>query len=112
MAHDEPPHQDLRCLQIQLFSSLVVKELSHQTSQVAITCTCTDAISFTDYFRKERVVVCLLDTTGVARRPKTPAVRFTSGTEFAYQGSVPVIENIRSVLSVIYLKFKCLRCEH
>ena len=27
MAHDEPPHQDLRCLQIQLFSSLVVKEL-------------------------------------------------------------------------------------
>ena len=28
MAHDEPPHQDLRCLQIQLFSSLVVKELS------------------------------------------------------------------------------------
>ena len=27
MAHYEPPHQDLRCLQIQLFSSLVVKEL-------------------------------------------------------------------------------------
>ena len=27
VAHDEPPHQDLRCLQIQLFSSLVVKEL-------------------------------------------------------------------------------------
>ena len=26
-AHDEPPHQDLRCLQIQLFSSLVLKEL-------------------------------------------------------------------------------------
>ena len=29
MAHDEPPHEDLRCLQIQLFSSLVVKELTH-----------------------------------------------------------------------------------
>ena len=28
MAHDEPPHQDLHCLQIQLFSSLVVKELN------------------------------------------------------------------------------------
>ena len=28
MAHYEPPHQDLRCLQIQLFSSLVVKELN------------------------------------------------------------------------------------
>ena len=28
MAHYEPPHQDLRCLQIQLFSFLVVKELS------------------------------------------------------------------------------------
>ena len=27
MAHYEPPHQDLRCLQIQLFSSLVAKEL-------------------------------------------------------------------------------------
>ena len=27
MAHYEPPHQDLRCLQIQLFLSLVVKEL-------------------------------------------------------------------------------------
>ena len=26
--HYEPPHQDLRCLQIQLFSSLVVKELN------------------------------------------------------------------------------------
>ena len=28
MAHVEPLHQDLRCLQIQLFSSLVVKELN------------------------------------------------------------------------------------
>ena len=27
VAHHEPPHQDLRCLQIQLFSSLVPKEL-------------------------------------------------------------------------------------
>ena len=27
MAHYEPSHQDLRCLQIQLFSSLVLKEL-------------------------------------------------------------------------------------
>ena len=27
MAHDEPPHQDLRCSQIQLFLSLVLKEL-------------------------------------------------------------------------------------
>ena len=26
VAHDELPHQDLRCLQIQLFSSLIVKE--------------------------------------------------------------------------------------
>ena len=28
VAHNEPPHQDLRCLQIRLFSSLVVKELN------------------------------------------------------------------------------------
>ena len=28
VAHYEPPHQDLRCLQTELFSSLVVKELS------------------------------------------------------------------------------------
>ena len=27
VAHYEPPHQDLRCLQIQLFSSLILKEL-------------------------------------------------------------------------------------
>ena len=27
VAHYEPPHQDLRCLQIQLFTSLVLKEL-------------------------------------------------------------------------------------
>ena len=27
VAHYEPPHQDLRCLKIQLFSPLVVKEL-------------------------------------------------------------------------------------
>ena len=27
VAHYEPPLQDLRCLQIQLFSSLVVKEI-------------------------------------------------------------------------------------
>ena len=27
VAHYEPPHQDQRCLQIQLFSSVVVKEL-------------------------------------------------------------------------------------
>ena len=28
VAHNnEPPHQDLRCLQIQLFSSLVIEEL-------------------------------------------------------------------------------------
>ena len=29
VAHYEPPHQDLRCLQIQLFSSLVLKELKY-----------------------------------------------------------------------------------
>ena len=28
VAHYEPPHQDLRCLQSHLFSSLVVKELN------------------------------------------------------------------------------------
>ena len=29
MAHNEPPHQDLRCLQIHLFASLVVKDLKN-----------------------------------------------------------------------------------
>ena len=29
VAHSEPPHQDLHCLQIQLFLSLVVKELKN-----------------------------------------------------------------------------------
>ena len=27
VAHSEPPHQDLRCFPIQLFSTLVLKEL-------------------------------------------------------------------------------------
>ena len=35
MAHYEPPHQDLGCLQIQLFSSLVVKELN-ETIKIAV----------------------------------------------------------------------------
>ena len=30
VAQDEPPHQDLHCLQVQLFSSLVLKELKAQ----------------------------------------------------------------------------------
>ena len=33
MAHDEPPHQDLRCLQIQLFLSVVLKELNVRLSE-------------------------------------------------------------------------------
>ena len=36
VAHYEPPHQDLRCLQIQLFSSLVVKELNISGMAVAV----------------------------------------------------------------------------
>ena len=36
VAHYEPPHQDLRCLQIQLFSSLVVKELKLALLQVTM----------------------------------------------------------------------------
>ena len=30
VAHYEPPHQDLRCLQVQLFFSLVFKELMNR----------------------------------------------------------------------------------
>ena len=30
VAHNEPPHQELHCLQIQLFASLVLKELKLQ----------------------------------------------------------------------------------
>ena len=33
VAHDEPSHQDLRCLQIHLFSSLVLKE---QTQTISV----------------------------------------------------------------------------
>ena len=38
VAHDEPPHQDLRCLQIQLFASLVLKELRHIESKFCPKC--------------------------------------------------------------------------
>ena len=33
MAHYEPPHKELRFLQIQLFSSLVLKKVQHGKSQ-------------------------------------------------------------------------------
>ena len=33
VVHDEPPHQDLRCLHIQLFSSLVFNELNIRTNR-------------------------------------------------------------------------------
>ena len=48
MAHNEPPHQDLRCLQIQLFLSLVVKELKRQTKIAA-----DDTLFFYSYLTKE-----------------------------------------------------------
>ena len=32
VAHHEPSHQDLHCLQIQLFSSLILKELTSKTT--------------------------------------------------------------------------------
>ena len=34
VADDEPPHQDLHCLQIQLFLSLVRKELKYLATNV------------------------------------------------------------------------------
>ena len=37
MAHNEPPHQDLRCLQIQLFSNLVLKESTKSLLLLAVT---------------------------------------------------------------------------
>ena len=37
VAHYEPPHQDLRCLHIQLFSSLVLKDLSGISMTSSIT---------------------------------------------------------------------------
>ena len=37
VAHFEPPHQDLPCLQIQLLSSLVLKELIPATPVVLLT---------------------------------------------------------------------------
>ena len=39
VALHEPPHQDLRCLQIQLFMSLVVKELNHVIVRAVISLT-------------------------------------------------------------------------
>ena len=50
MAHYEPPHQDLRCLQSQLFSSLVVKELIKElkTSAVEIIKTWNYFLHFTE----------------------------------------------------------------
>ena len=56
MAHDEPPHQNLRSLQIQVFSSLVVKEL-----------TCYDKISSCCSCEKNRMNVKLNPNLAKAR---------------------------------------------
>ena len=45
VAHYEPPHPDLRCLQIQLFSSLVVKELNLARKADAFACIISKSIS-------------------------------------------------------------------
>ena len=52
MAHNEPPNQDLHCLQIQLFSSLVVKELSDE----AIKMTFHDLVRLQSYL----VSICFI----------------------------------------------------
>ena len=36
MGHNEPPHQVLRCLQIQLFSSLVLKESRDKEAEIIV----------------------------------------------------------------------------
>ena len=38
LAHYEPPHQDLCCLQSQLVLSVVLKELSKNCAQMCFTC--------------------------------------------------------------------------
>ena len=42
VAHDEPPHQDLCCLQIQLFSLLILKELTAKTDNTEVDLTSKD----------------------------------------------------------------------
>ena len=45
MAHYEPPHQDLRRLQIQLFSFLVLKELKLFSGVSASTAICREYLT-------------------------------------------------------------------
>ena len=47
--HYEPPHQDLCCWQIQLFSSVVLKELKQMQTVYAQT-RCTGAVIFNSVF--------------------------------------------------------------
>ena len=56
MAHYEPPHQDQRCLQIQLFSSLVVKELN----VFFVSASCTARSCFKAAKRTAKVSLCWL----------------------------------------------------
>ena len=49
VAHNEPPHQDLRCLQIQLFSSLVLKELRQLCINIDATLSQAEHLHFSHF---------------------------------------------------------------
>ena len=46
VAHYEPPHQDLRCLQIQLLLSLVLKELTQTQTCLLVSASSQDCPSY------------------------------------------------------------------
>ena len=61
MAHYKPPHQDLRCLQIQLFSSLVLKELVIVVVVVAVnmlnSAVMSEKKALNDVYRQKKCVL-------------------------------------------------------
>ena len=59
MAHYEPPRQDLCCLQIQLFSSLVIKELILKVPKLKIF-ELENSVKFTNNIDLDEILQILL----------------------------------------------------
>ena len=105
MAHNEPPHEDLLCLQIQLFGSLVLKELTNNFMR---------AISQETLGRLHNEVfcflVCLLHSPSIgAGMGTTQMLTFCLTLLHLEQ---PKLHRVLAVLSAVGLNFCCMNNKH
>ena len=112
MAHDEPPYQDLHCLQVQLFSSLVLKELKANCS----TFRTNTLITLRCHIFKRILIVIIKNDIKKKRRihlqKQFPHAKPDPG-KLKYQTFTiesPIIRNLS--FSIFFLFFSFLRCQN